>query len=55
MICFHGYAINISENTDVITFWSEEIIVINGVQYEVYGESLAKQFKKLMEREEEMP
>lgn len=50
-----GYTIIISGSTDEITFWSEKIIVINGVQYEVYGESLAEQFKELIESEENLP
>lgn len=50
-----GFVLRISGSTDEITFWSEKIIVVNGVQYEVYGESLAEQFKELIESEEELP
>lgn len=50
-----GFVLHISGSTDEITFWSEKIIVVNGVQYEVYGESLAEQFKELIESEEELP
>lgn len=40
-----GLHFYISGNNDDIFFFSEEIVVINGVQYKIYGTSLAQQLK----------
>lgn len=47
-----GFHIYISGNKDDIFFFSKKIIVINGVQYKIYGTSLAQQFKKNIESED---
>lgn len=47
-----GYLIQMSGSTDVVYFFTKRIISINGVQYEVYGESLSNQFLSIIESEE---
>lgn len=43
-----GLHIYISGNKDDIFFFSEEIMVMNGVQYKIYGTSLARQVKNIL-------
>lgn len=47
-----GLCLYISDNKDDIFFFSRKIIVINGVQYEIYKPSLAQQLKEIIESEE---
>lgn len=47
-----GYLIQMSGSTDVVYFFTNRIISINGVQYEIYGEALSRQFLSIIESEE---
>jgi len=47
-----GLQIYISGNKDDIFFFSKEIVVINGVQYKIYGASFAQQLNQIIESEE---
>lgn len=44
-----GFHIYISGTKDDICFFSKDIIDINGVQYKIYGSSLAERLKQIIE------
>lgn len=48
---FMGYDIYISDNQDMIYFFAEDIISINGRQYVIYGDGMAEEFREIIENE----
>ncbi len=48
---YMGYYIYISGNQDMICFFSEDIISINERQYKIYGDTLAEEFRAIVEVE----
>ncbi len=48
---YMGYDIYISDNQDMIYFFAEDIISINGRQYVIYGDGMAEEFREIIENE----
>ena len=46
---FMGYYIVLSDSSDIVYYFSEDIISINGTQYKVYGKALSSKFKSIIE------